>query len=125
MQSMVKSTGRVALAGLLVSWGAYAHQGDGLQQITIQAGRSENGVPVRKVQMIQQVDYGDLDLASQLGRVQLDERIDNAAILACNQLRSQDPLWAWSTYQYQCVDDAIGGARSQELRAIARAMHAK
>jgi UrcA family protein len=92
-----------------------------LQQITVQAGRSDAGVPVNSVQIIEQVNYRDLDLTTQAGRSQLDQRIDSAAALACDQLRSDDPIWASRTYRYQCVGNAIGSARSQERRAIEQA----
>jgi UrcA family protein len=114
--------GLVSLAMICPMSAAFAQEpGAPAHDITVSAGRSIYSIPVQTQETVQPVNYGDLDLATAEGRAQLNQRIDAAAVAACDQMREQYPLSAWDTYRYQCVDDAIGSARVQKHEAIALA----
>lgn len=82
------------------------------------------GAPIEIVQLTRRVNYSDLDLATHVGALELENRIKATAREACRQL---DMLYPYGTEEgmgtqgLHCVDDATGGAMLQARTAIAAA----
>jgi UrcA family protein len=56
--------------------------------------RSSTGVPIETVSLSRTVSYGDLDLRTEAGKKELDNRIHQAARRACDALDKVYPLTA-------------------------------
>lgn len=98
MSSIVIRVAAGLFAGALLGNFALAQQ---IQEVTVQAsriveqkqvGRSSSGVPIVDMSLAYGVSYADLDLVSHAGVMQLEKRVNDAALQACKELSRQFPL---------------------------------
>ena len=84
-------------AAALVSTGAVAQT---MEQVTVQAtrnvntkvvGKTSSGVPIKEVSLSYGVSTAGLDLATVAGAEELDQRINDAALAACQEVGRQYP----------------------------------
>jgi len=99
-----------------------------VEEVTVQGTRVLNikagaigGVPVRNVSLSYGVNIADLNLASQSGPFELEKRIHDAALAACEELGRQFPQSSPS--DGQCTTAATNEAmvKARALIAAARA----
>ncbi len=64
--------------------------------IAKQAGRDANGTPIVDVSLSYGVSYAGLDLAADAGLMELEKRVNAAALKACKELSRQYPISAQS-----------------------------
>jgi UrcA family protein len=69
------------------------------------------------VSLTRRVSYADLNLATNADVVELEERIEATARLACGQLAEMFPLSDPNTPD--CVREAVAGAKAQADEAVA------
>ena len=85
-----------------------------------QTRRSSSGVGTERVlTSSSSVYYDDLNLHTQWGRDQLDDRIKLAAEQTCDYLEDLYPLDSSSTSSFECVKKAVRDARPQVYLAVA------
>ncbi len=61
-----------------------------------QAGRTASGVPILDVSLSYGVSYAGLDLVTNAGVMELEKRVNAAAVQACKELSKQYPISAQS-----------------------------
>ena len=81
--------------------------------------RSPDGTAERVLTSSSAVYYDDLNLRTQWGRDQLDDRIKLAAEQTCDYLDDLYPLDSSSTSSFECVKKAVRNARPQVYLAVA------
>jgi UrcA family protein len=95
-----------------------------LEEITVQgtrvldikdAGRSNTGLPIRDISLSFGVNIADLDLATQYGPIALEQRVNDAAKAACDELGQKYPMSTPNT-------DACAKAAADKAMVKARAL---
>jgi len=82
--------------------------------------RRSGGTTERTLTSSASVYYDDLNLHTQWGRDQLDDRVKLAAERTCDYLDSLYPLdYATSRNDFECVRKAVNNARPQVYLAVA------
>lgn len=117
----MRTTNFVSLAGVLalVAGSAIAQP---MEVVTVEAvrsttvGHSEYGVPIREITIQSRVSYADLDLTSEYGALQLENRIKETAKATCEQIKVGIP--AEGSTQESCVKDAVDGAMKDARKVI-------
>jgi UrcA family protein len=86
-----------------------------------EVARTQSGIPIEKLSLAREVDYGDLDLTTQSGVANLDGRIAASAKQACSQLDALYPpsLYPPESTDQDCVKSAVDGGMAQAKTAIA------
>lgn len=84
-----------------------------------ESGRAPGGVMERRLISSSAVYYDDLNLRTQWGRDQLDDRIKLAAEQTCDYLNDVNPQDHALTSQFECVRKAVRDARPQVYLAVA------
>ena len=77
--------------------------------------RNRLSVVTEEIKMSVRVPYRDLDMATPAGVVELDKRVEEAAVYVCRQLERMYP--AGGPERRQCTRDAIDDAQPQVLVA--------
>jgi UrcA family protein len=111
----------IPLAGVLaiVSGSALAQP---MEVVTVEAarstkvGQSQYGVPIREVTIQSRVSYADLDLTSEFGALQLENRIKDTAKASCEQIKVAIP--AEGSSLEKCIKDAVDGAMNEARKVI-------
>lgn len=117
----MRTTNYIPLAGVLaiVAGSAIAQP---MEVVTVEAarsttvGQSEYGVPIREITIQSRVSYADLDLTSEFGALQLENRIKETARATCEQIKVGIP--AEGSSQAACVKDAVDGAMKDARKVI-------
>jgi len=94
MRHAIAAAGAIAIA---LATGAVVAQE--LEAVTVRASRVEqervgmtsSGVPIYEVSVSYRVSYADLDLKTVAGSAQLEERVEQAAVDACEQIDARYP----------------------------------
>ena len=121
--------GRITILGLIGGGLALAAGFAGsqtLKEISVEAGRAtkvvghtSSGIPIEEVTLTRHVFYGDLDLRTHSGAVELERRVRETAQAACKQL---DELYPLTTSESPaCAEQAAKGAMEQVHALIAAA----
>jgi len=84
-----------------------------------EVGRTASGSKVELISLTRRVSYADLNLATHADVMELEERIDATAKLACDQLAEMFPLSDPNTPD--CVSEAVAGAKARVDEAVAAA----
>jgi UrcA family protein len=87
--------------------------------LRVENHRSPGGMTERTLTSSSAVYYDDLNLRTQWGRDQLDDRIKLAAEQTCDYLDDLYPLDSSSTSSFDCVKKAVRDARPQVYLAVA------
>lgn len=77
------------------------------------------GTTERVLTSSRSVFYDDLNLRTQWGRDQLDDRIKLAAEQTCDFLQDVDPMMNSSSSNFDCIRKAVRDARPQVYLAVA------
>lgn len=107
-------------AALAIAAGAALAQP--LEVITVEgvrelpAGRSTRGYPINEITIRSRVSYADLDLTSQWGALQLENRIRDAAKSACGEIEVKFPVEG--STDAKCIKDAVDAAMVDARKAI-------
>ncbi|MDE2295062.1 MAG: UrcA family protein [Gammaproteobacteria bacterium] len=120
---------RISILGVLGAGIALAAGVTGaqtLKEISVEAGRAtkvvghtSSGIPIEEVSLTRHVYYGDLDLRTHSGAVELERRVHETAQAACKQL---DELYPLTTSESPaCAEQAAKGAMEQVHALIAAA----
>lgn len=117
----MRTTNFIALAGVLalVSGPTLAQP---MEVVTVEAarstkvGQSQYGVPIREIMIQSRVSYADLDLTSEFGALQLENRIKDTAKATCEQIKVAIP--AEGSTPEQCIKDAVDGAMKEARKVI-------
>lgn len=120
--------GRITILGLIGGGLALAAGFAGsqtLKEISVEAGRAtkvvghtSSGIPIEEVTLTRHVFYGDLDLRTHSGAVELERRVRETAQAACKQL---DELYPLTTSESPaCTAQAVKGAM-EEVHALVAA----
>ena len=117
----MRTTNFIPLVGVLaiVAGSAIAQP---MEVVTVEAarstavGQSTYGVPIREVTIQSRVSYADLDLTSEYGALQLENRIKDTAKATCEQIKVDIP--AEGSSQEACIKDAVDGAMKEAHKAI-------
>jgi UrcA family protein len=85
-----------------------------------EVARTHSGIPIEKLSLAREVDYGDLDLTTQSGVASLKGRIAATARQACAQLDALYPptLYPPESTDQDCVKSAVNGGMAQATTAI-------
>lgn len=116
----------VGLFSVALSGAVLAQQ---IQEVTVQAsrniekhqvGRSSSGVPIVDISLSYGVSYAGLDLVSHAGFLELQKRVNDAALQACKELNRQYPIGAPD--EKDCAKAAADAAmvKVNELTAAAK-----
>ena len=123
----------VLATGFAFSSGPIIAQEDdtALEEITVVAPRqvtrevvgrsSSTGADIELVSLTRRVSYADLDLALHADVMKLEERINDTAREACDQLERLYPVA--SRDNRDCVGQAVGGAMQRVNEVIAGTEH--
>jgi UrcA family protein len=104
------------------------------QEITVQGtrslttkevGQTTTGVTVIRISLSYDVGVAGMDLASSAGAVELEKRINDAAMAACKEITRQYPNAAPSDADCAKVAAAKAMAKAHELEAAAAKKSAK
>lgn len=63
----------------------------GSRVVTETVGRTPAGIPIQEVTLTYKVGYSDLDPRTSAGKAQLQDRIKEAALSACREIRASHP----------------------------------
>ena len=88
-------------------------------------GKTSSGIPIVDISLSYGVSAKDLDLASHAGAMELEKRVNDAALEACKELNRQYPESKPS--DRECAKNAVDNAmvRVHELEAAAAKKPAK
>jgi UrcA family protein len=115
-----------AVASAVVGSIAVAQNMGEMGEITVQATRSvktefriSGGVPIVDVSLSYGVRFADLDIASHAGAIELEKRVQDAAMAACKEIAKQVPDSTPNVAE--CARNAAGKAmvKVHELEAAA------
>ncbi len=81
----------LSLAGGLTAEPADAVVVRGSRVVTETVGRTPAGIPIQEVTLTYKVSYADLDPTTGAGKAQLQDRIREAALSACREIRASHP----------------------------------
>jgi UrcA family protein len=87
-----------------------------------QAGRDPAGIPIMNVSLSYGVSYAGLDLVSSAGVVELEKRVNYAALKACEEINRQYPTGAPSIEK--CAKAAVEKAMVKVDELVAAANQA-
>ena len=127
---VMMTLGTVALA--LASAASFAQSNEELPEITVKAetpvvrdGFDANHRPVEIVQLSRRVGYADLNVGTHSGAVELQQRVEMAAKVVCDELERSYPNSTETDLQAgTCVQEAINSAKAEVDAAIAAAERA-
>ena len=122
--------GRITILGLIGGGLALAAGVAGsqtLKEISVEAGRAtkavvghtSSGIPIEEVTLTRHVFYGDLDLRTHSGVVELERRVHETAQAACKQLDELYPLT--TSERPACTRQAVKGAMDQVHELVSAA----
>ena len=125
----------VGAACMAVSLLSFAQPQGSLPQVTVHGDRmltvekigtstTMKGAPIERTTLTRSVGYSDLNLGTYEGRSELRQRISEAALASCNELKLLAPLQTSEaagaeTVNQDCKKDAVKGAQAQVDAAIA------
>ncbi len=96
MRRNLSSMAALICAAAILSTGAIAQELEGIevQASSIEKSEVRNTGNSKEylLELSYRVTYGDLDLATETGRAQLKERVEQAADLACKEIERAYPL---------------------------------
>jgi UrcA family protein len=87
----------------------------GSRIVTETVERTPAGIPIQEVTLTYKVSYGDLDPRTSAGKAQLQDRIKEAALAACREIRASHP-------HVQGTDDECAAAAYDEAMEQVRAI---
>jgi UrcA family protein len=87
-----------------------------------QAGRDPAGIPIMNISLSYGVSYAGLDLVSSAGVVELEKRVNDAALKACEEINHQYPVSVESNTK--CAKEAVDKAMVKVHDLVAAANQA-
>lgn len=120
----------VAMFTAALAVGSCVLAAEQLEQVTVQGSRvtkgavaTSNGVPVDEVTLSRHVSFGDLDLSTHSGALEMEKRINLTAEATCKELERLYPIGTGDGTS--CIKRAVSGAMLQARAAIAAAEKAR
>jgi|ERR1700675_2819798 len=124
---MAKIVTRVAVGMFAAALASSVVVAEQTEEVSVQAsrifakqdGRGAMGMPITNVSLSYSVSYAGLDLVSNAGVVELEKRVNDAALKACEEINRQYPLSVESNTK--CAKAAVDKAmvKVHELVAMA------
>ena len=117
----------------LVSAACFAQSNEELPEIAVKAeapvvrdGFDANHRPVEIVQLSRRVGYADLNVGTHSGAVELQQRVEMAAKVVCDELERRYPNSTETGLQAgTCIQEAINSVKAEVGAAIAAAEKAR
>ncbi len=126
---MIKTVVKVSIGFLAAAFTANILLAQQMPEVTVQAsrivekqvGRTSSGLPIVDVSLSYGVSYKGLDLSTSAGVNELEKRVSDAAMKACEELSRQYPMS--DTTDAECAKSATNKAmvKVHELAAAASA----